>query len=181
VPFPGASASAATLRELPLPAPVDLGLDRIAHILNHADALTTWLKAIESYAKEQLRLGKKVPGYKLVEAQGRRRWIESDVERMAFRLCEASGRALSEEQFTRTELVGILEAEEMLAAEARRRAPKGQQAKAARDARERMAFLTLRESSGNLTMVPEHDSRPAADRSATVFRGVQILPLESGQ
>lgn len=158
-----------------LPEPADLGLDRVAHILRHADALTTWLRAVENYAKQQAMSGVAIPGHKLVEAQARRQW-HGDAEQVAAKLMELSGYALDEDDVQPRELIGITAAESKLVEIARGRAAKGEKDKAAREMREALAFLTLRQSSGNLVLAPEADSRPAVNRAAALFSGVVISP-----
>jgi hypothetical protein len=41
--------------------------------------------------------------------------------------------------------------------------------------RDAFSFLTLKQSSGNLTLVPDADARPAVNRAQTLFGGV-VLP-----
>jgi hypothetical protein len=62
------------------PAPETLGLDRIAEILNAADMIQNWLNACRAYAQDQAEAGIEVPGYVLVEKQGRRAWARDDAE-----------------------------------------------------------------------------------------------------
>lgn len=161
-----------------LPEPADLGMDRIAHILRHADALTTWLRAVENYAKQQAMSGVAVPGHKLVEAQARRQW-HGDPEEIAAKLIDLSGYALGEDDVMPRELIGITAAESALVEIARRHAPRGEKDKAARAMRDALAFLTLRQSSGNLVLAPEHDARPAVNRAAALFAGVNLPPMET--
>lgn len=172
----GEPALARQLDGIGLPAPADLGMDRVAHILRHADMLTTWLRAVESYAKERMLSGVKVPGHKLVEAQARRQW-NGEPENIAAKLVELSGYALSEDDVMPRELLDITKAEARLIEAARAAAPKGKKDAASRAMREAMAFLTLKQSSGNLVLVPEHDARPAVDRASAMFSGVVLPPL----
>ena len=170
----GETALARQLDGIGLPAPADLGMDRVAHILRHADMLTTWLRAVENYAKTQIMSGTKVPGHKLVEAQARRQW-HGDPEKIAEKLVDLSGYALSEDDVMPRELLDITKAEARLIEAARAAAPKGKKDAASRAMRDAMAFLTLKQSSGNLVLVPEHDTRPAVNRAAAMFSGV-VLP-----
>lgn len=170
----------AELRDVKLPNPADLGLDRIAHILHHADALRSWLAAIENRAVELIEQGVQVPGWKLVAAQARRRWVEGKTAaEIAAELAEISG--LPPSEFLRSDPIPITEAERKLVAAARDRAEMGQKDKAAAAARERMAFLTEKRTSGNLTLVPETDARPAANRALLAFEGVNIPSLPPQQ
>jgi hypothetical protein len=71
------------------PAPETLGLDRIAVILDAADMIQNWLNACRAYAQEQAEMGVEVPGYVLVEKQGRRAWARDDAEIAAALLKDA--------------------------------------------------------------------------------------------
>lgn len=71
------------------PAPETLGLERIAEILNAADMIQNWLNACRAYAQDQAESGVAVPGYVLVEKQGRRAWAREDAEIAAALLKEA--------------------------------------------------------------------------------------------
>lgn len=62
------------------PPPETLGLDRIAQILDAADMIQNWLNACRAYAQEQAEMGVEVPGYVLVEKQGRRAWAKDEAE-----------------------------------------------------------------------------------------------------
>lgn len=62
------------------PPPETLGLDRIAQILDAADMIQNWLNACRAYAQDQAELGVEVPGYVLVEKQGRRAWAKDEAD-----------------------------------------------------------------------------------------------------
>lgn len=159
------------------PNPASLGLDRVAHILHHKDMLTSWLKAIEDYARQQAMSGIPVPDHKLVEAQARRQWL-GDHDMIAARLIDLSARNLTWDDVMPRSLLDITKAEALLVEVAKRAAPKGGKQMAAKDMREQMAFLTLKQSSGNLVLVPATDARPAADRASVAFQGVNIPVVE---
>ena len=168
---------ARTLEHASLPEPADLGLDRVAHILRNADMLTTWLRSVENYAKQQAMSGVAIPGHKLVEAQPRRKW-QGDEHQIAQKLIELSGYMLDEDAVMPRELLDITKAEAKLVEIARNRAARGEKDKAAREMREALAFLTLRQSSGNLVLAPDHDARPAKNRAAALFAGVNLPPIQ---
>lgn len=46
----------------------------IAKILNDADVIETWLKAVREYAKEIIEAGESVPGWKVQPKRGIRKW-----------------------------------------------------------------------------------------------------------
>lgn len=56
--------------------PGDLDPARIAQVLDGADTLTTWLNAVRALATATAQQGGEIPGYKLVEKVGRRRFKE---------------------------------------------------------------------------------------------------------
>jgi hypothetical protein len=62
------------------PPPEALGLEKIAQILDAADMIQNWLNAVRAYAQDQAEAGVAVPGYVLVEKQGRRQWSRDDGE-----------------------------------------------------------------------------------------------------
>lgn len=165
------------LRGVVLPEPADLGLDRIALILESADALTDWLNRIEAYAKQQAMAGVSIPGHKLAEAQARRQW-HGDEREIADRIIELSDYAMSEDDVRPRGLAPITKIEAALVEHARTWAEKGKKDAAARNMREALSFLTLKQTSGNLVLVPDADGRPAVNRVQRMFGGVVLPNLE---
>lgn len=160
-----------------LPEPADLGMDRVAHIVLNAERLTSWLRTVQNYAKQQAMAGVQVPGNKLVEAQARRQW-HGDPDAIAASLIELSAYNLGWDDVMPRELLDITKAEARLIEIARANAPRGKKDQASKEMREKMAFLTLRQSSGNLVLVPDADGRPAVNRAAAQFGGVNLPPME---
>jgi Protein of unknown function (DUF2800) len=171
----GRPATAPQLDGFVPPDPKTLTLDRLAYIRQHASALREWLKAVDDYAFTLARSGTSIPGEKLVEAQAARKW-QGTVAQTADALAELTGMPAS--TFIRAVLPPITEAEAMVVKAARdRETTPGAKNKAAQKARERMAFLTLRTTSGNLSLVPESDPRPAVNPTKAAFGNVVIPPL----
>lgn len=56
--------------------PHDMEPEQIAELLERADKLEQWIKAVRGYAQERLANGKPVPGFKLVAKRGRKQWID---------------------------------------------------------------------------------------------------------
>jgi hypothetical protein len=171
---PGAS----DYRQVPgtLPPPKTIPMDRVAQIVDRADYVRNWLKEVESYAYEQARAGVPVLGRKLVEAQARRKWNGKPLD-IAQRLYQMAGGQMPMEDIMPAKLAPLTEIEDRLVQIARAAALPGTADDAARQMRERLAFLTTKTSSGNLSLVPLSDPRPAADRVAQTFKGVVIPPL----
>lgn len=55
-------------------SPQSLSSTEIAEILNKADVIETWLKAVRSYAQELIEAGDSVPGWTLKPKRGVRKW-----------------------------------------------------------------------------------------------------------
>lgn len=54
--------------------------DDISHVLKNASLIRSWLNAVEEYTQNKLMSGKKIPGYKLVEGRGSRKWGKDEKE-----------------------------------------------------------------------------------------------------
>jgi hypothetical protein len=162
------------LRGVVLPEPADLGLDRIALILESADALTQWLSRVEAFAKQKAMSGVTIPGHKLVEVQARRQWHGKERD-IAEKIIELSGYTLGEDDVMPRSLAPITKMETALVEYARSWAEKGKKDAAAKTMRDAFSFLTLKQTSGNLTLVPDADARPAVNRAQALFGGV-VLP-----
>lgn len=171
-----------------LPAVQDLPIAKLAKLLESADLLRSYLSEAEKYALELARGGTDVPGFKVVEAQARRQWAAEHVDVTVAKLfAMLPDNALAEgdewlatwERFAPRQMVGITEAEALLVKMARDAAPRGQKQQAAAAMKERFAFLTTKKSSGNLTLVPLSDSRPAVNRAQQLFGSV-ALPAPEG-
>lgn len=158
-----------------LPHPEDIALDRIGLILESAPLLRSWLKAVEDYAEIEAKNGKVIPGHKLVMAQARRKW-DGDELLLAQQLLKLLGGSATLDDVMPRGLIGITDAEKMLSAFANAHAPEGSKRDAVKRIKEQFAFLTTKTSSGNLTLVPLSDERPAVDLGAAMFTGVVIPP-----
>lgn len=159
-----------------LPDPVNLSGDRLADIMSKADILRGWLDDVEKAAYSMMMSGGQVPGYKLVEAQARRKWYGEPAQ-VAAALEALLGENI-DTVFPR-KLMTITDAERYI----KKRytsglTKKADKDKALADAYAYMARLTNKDTSGNLTLAHESDKREAVrvkDASVT-FGSVQILP-----
>jgi len=160
----------AALDRLVLPAPVDLSMDRIGHILEMKDQVTKWLTDVEKYAFLQAMAGEHIPGHKLVEAAPRRRWADwSDAPTMRRELYVQTG---VDNAFSESKIIALTNAEKIVAAAFKDVGLTAAQAK------EWFAQFTIKESSGELSLAPISDKRPAADRVKNDFAG--IVPAQIG-
>lgn len=148
------------------PAPETLDVMRLALILNAKPQIMSWFDNIEKYAHDLARLGIKIPGYKVVEARAKRSWF-GDTEFIVQTLQEMTGASL-EEIYPR-KLLGITAADTLVKKAAKRKGLK------AEELTSQMAFLTLKESSGNTALAPETDTRQAIDIAHVSFSNVKQI------
>ncbi len=149
-----------------LPPPSQLDINRLAQIRFHAPMLRKWLEDIDKHCEELMRGGHHVPGAKLVMAQARRKYWGSE-EDTAKRIAALAGASL-DDVWTR-KLMNITTAEKMVVEAYKRRVGRGKKNAAAADARQAFAFLTIKETSGNLVVADEDDPRPAVNKAASAF------------
>ena len=55
-------------------SPKSLTAQQISELLDKADVIETWLKAVRAYAQQLIEAGDHVPGWKLVPKRGTRKW-----------------------------------------------------------------------------------------------------------
>jgi len=58
-----------------LPEPKNLSPESISKVLENKPILETWFKSIYNYAKIEMEMGQKIPGFKLVNGRSSRSWI----------------------------------------------------------------------------------------------------------
>lgn len=86
--------------------------DEISDILNRAPLLVEWANSIHDYATNKaITSGKEWPGYKLVEGQSRRKWVDEDkVAQIIFSKCPN----LEENDLFKSKLKSITEIEKLV-------------------------------------------------------------------
>ena len=148
-----------------LPIPKEMGTDKIAALLRGLDTLTAWANQVRDYAYGLLEQGVAVPGFKLVDKVGRRKWIDNEAEIAAY-LEMVYG--VDGEDVMPRKLVTITEAERLVKARVTEKAER----KAALD--DLSLRFTLKDSGGR-TMVADTDRRDAVPAGAAAdFAGVNI-------
>lgn len=148
------------------PAPETLDVMRLAMILNAKPQIMAWFETIEKYAHDLARLGTKIPGYKVVAATAKRGWF-GDPLFIAQSLIELTETDI-ETVFPR-KLLGITKAETLVKKVAKRKGLK------AEELTSQMAFLTLKESSGNTALAPDTDPRQPIDIAHVSFSNVKQI------
>lgn len=152
--------------------PETLSTERLAYVMNAAPLLRKWLDQVKDYATEFARLGGNVPGFKIVEAQAKRRWHESDAA-IALKLKALT--QLTDDEIRPRKLITITDADKLVKKVYKSRV-NGRKAKhkAAEEATQAMAFLTTKTSSGATSLVPYDDPRPAVSPEAA-FNQVKVI------
>lgn len=164
-----------------------LDIERLSRIRFHAPMLRKFLDDVDTHCDELARGGHHVPGAKLVETQAKRKYYGSD-EDVARKLAAMIGDRNAEEAMNAYEavlkqypvlgnlfqqkLVTITQAEKLVVEAYKQRVGRGRKKKAAEEARQAFAFLTLKQSSGNLVLVDEDDARPAVNKAQNTFNQV---------
>jgi hypothetical protein len=153
------------IQTINLPEVKTLDPFRLSMILKGRKLVEDWFEEVAKHAHELSRLGTIVPGFKVVEAQARRAW-HGDELNLALQLQALTG--LSEEDIRPRSLITITAAEKLV-----RKAAKNKGAEP-KDLVDKMAFLTLKQSSGNTSLVPEEDKRPSINIANMTFQQVQL-------
>lgn len=150
-----------------LPVPSTLDIDRLARVRFHAPMLRKWLDDVDKHCEELARSGFHVPGAKLVEAQARRVWYGTEAE-AARKLAAMIGETDTDKMFVK-KLMPITTAEKLVTEAYKKRVGRGRKKKAAEEAKQAFAYLTVKQTSGNLTLVDEDDPRPAVSKAQSTF------------
>jgi len=147
-----------------LPDVKALDTARLGQVLVAIEIIEEWGKQVRAQVDDLLAQGVPVPGWKLVDKIGRRKWID-DETKIAGHLSAMFG--IDEDDSRPRKLVTITEAERLIKA-----------AVTDKDARKKaldetsLAF-TLKESSG-LTLVRESDKREGVDAIARDFGSINL-------
>lgn len=148
-----------------LPQPAEMDVKRIGQLLQGLEVLDAWAKQVRDFAFGLLQQGVPVPGFKLVDKIGRRKWIDNEREIAAY--LEMVYGVEGDDAFPRS-LVTITEAERLIKARISDKAER----KAALD--DLSLRFTLKDSSGQ-TIAPDTDRRDAVTAGpAADFAGVKL-------
>lgn len=150
-----------------LPKPADMDTARIGRLLQGLTVLEAWAAQVREFAFGLLQQGVPVPGFKLVDKIGRRKWIDNESEIAGY--LEMVYGVEADDAFPR-KLVTITEAERLIKA----RIPAAEKA-ARKEALDDLSLrFTLKDSSGQ-TLAPDTDRRDAVTAGAAAdFAGVNI-------
>lgn len=153
--------------------PAAMPIDKLAHVLNAADDLISWLEDVKKYAHEKAVQGHMIPGRKLVRPDARREF-DNDPVIVAAELEDLFGITIDE--VMPRKLVGITEVDRLVKLAARKTATTKQaQRKAVQVANEIVATMTTKKApEGVYSLVREDDRRPAVNPAAAFSSVTQI-------
>lgn len=159
-----AGVSLPEIAEFGEPVPADgLDFEHMARIIAAYQRLGPWINDMQSRIDEHLLSGGHVPGFKVVEAVARRKWVAPEDEVAGYL---ALMYEVPEDLSRPRSLVTITEAKRLL----KSFVPKADYAEAEKDITLR---FTLKESKG-LTTAPESDKRAAIQPVAAEFGSVML-------
>lgn len=162
------------VRKPDLPDVRGLDINRLAHIRMAAPMLRKFLDDVENHCYELAMGGHVIPGAKLVETQARRQYY-GDEEDVAKKAAALAGVPVDDVMMKK--LMPITSLEKVIVEAFKKRVGRGKKQQAAADARQAFAFLTLKQSSGNLKLVDEDDPAPAVNRAVDSFQQIAgVLP-----
>ncbi len=165
------------LKTVALPAPSSFGPERIADILAVRDLAIDWFTAVSEYAAAQAKAGVVIPGWKLVAGNSRRRWDQAP-EVTAGNIIALSDGALTEDDVRPRGLVGLGDAERLLKTAYAAKHPSLKAKEVAEKVTTDMAFLTVKEASSSVSLVPASDRRPEVRATVDAFKSVVAIPSE---
>lgn len=118
------------------PEPKQLTAEQLAFAIQNAEIVETWLKAVRKHATERARGGEAIPGWKLVQVTGNRRWKDEAAAEQTLRAA------------------GVNPTVQKLAS------PNALEEQYGKSVKPLIATLTERRASG-ITLARENDKRPA--------------------
>ncbi len=137
-----------------IPEPSMISIPHLGTILGACDKLEAWIKKVREHAEYALTKGREIPGYKLVQKRGQRKWINAaEAEREA--VSRFGSLALSEPK-----LLSPAQLEKS--------------AKGVAGVDQWVSARTTAESSGT-TIARDSDKRPAVVPAKTVFAAIPLL------
>lgn len=156
-----------------IPTVSALPVEKMSLILEMAPFLRDWLDDVESAAYNAKRAGVHIPNWKLVYASSRRSWY-GDHTAIAQQLMLLAGTNNIDDVMPR-KLITITEADILVKDAFKAAAPRGKKRQAAEMAKEALAPLTIKDTSGNLVLAHISDTRPGVDITQANFASVTMI------
>lgn len=152
---------------------------RLAYLLGAFELLKSLQKSAYARAISLAKSGVYIPGFKLVEAQAMRKY-EYDTEMTLQTLRDITENQIPDDVLAPRTPLGITDMEATLKRWARDRVTgRAAKNKASEEISEAFALLTTKQSSGNLSLVPETDKRQAAPVTSGLARIVAPPPSDT--
>lgn len=155
------------IREPDLPVIKDLDIHRLGQIRFAAKYLRKFLDDVDAHCYELGMSGVNVPGAKMVEVAPKREYF-GDPEEVAKKAAALIGCPVEDVMVSK--LLPLTSVEKLVVEAFKKRVGRGKKNQAAADARQSFAFLTLKQSSGGLTLADEDDERPAVNRAQSLVQ-----------
>lgn len=155
-------------------------LAQLEYTMTQIPLLEDWIKSVKKRLYELAMENQPLQFFKLVEAQARRKW-DGEPATVAEKYMQLAGVDL--DTIYPRQLITITEAQEIIVKKYKENAPRGEKTKAAEHAKADMAFLTVKETSGGLSLVPLDDDRPAINRATVAFAQIAaaLTPPEKNE
>lgn len=154
------------IRASDLPPVSTLSIERLAYIRLHAPMLRKFLDDCDDHLFELARQGHTVPGAKMVETLARRKYY-GDPNELVHKLSALAD--VPVDQLIEWKLLPITQMEKLVVEAFKARVGRGKKNLASADAKKAFAYFTLKDTSGNLTLVDDSDPRPAVSRATDSF------------
>jgi len=166
------------VRAAALETPANLSIDRLSYILQMMPIAKIFFKQVEQHARQLLMHGYYFDDWKIVEAQRKREYdlqnyTEVDIASSLMRL---TGKTL--DGVYPRQLIPITEADKLVSKHFRDSAPAGKKRHAATEGKDKLAELTVKDTSGTYKLVRMSDRRPAVHPAKIMFRSVDIEDIE---
>lgn len=159
------------VEEKTLRDPMQMDMAELGYVIAAAPFLERYIEACRDAAYILSMKGHHVPGTKLVAKLSRRKWDGEPAE-IAENMMLVYPVELDD--IMPRKLLGLTEMEAVISAKVRDAAPRGKKKERVQEAKENMAFFTVKEPATGLTLVPLGDRRPAVNPLATVTEGIQL-------
>lgn len=154
-----------------LPNPEHMRLDELAYTLAAGEFLKLWLDRCEEAAYALMLKGHLVPGRKLVHKISRRKW-DGDEAEIAENMTLVFPVTLDD--VMPRKMLGLTAMDALISEKVREATRKGKKKEAVAQAKETLAFFTVKEPSTELTAAPMADRRPAVNPLANATAGISL-------
>lgn len=155
-----------------MPAPRTLDVNRLSYIKQMLPLLKAWIADIDDHVNTLVKSGITVPGFKEVQAYGKREWYGDKLE-IGKKLAALAGVPVEEVYVHK--LINITDADKLVANAFKDRVGRSRKKQAAEEANKMLAYLTTKKETADTTVVAVTDPRPPVDKASRAFGGIAGL------